>query len=221
MSALVSLIQKLRLGPVQAGPCSILATTLLKCCNEAIMKPLVSLIFLFLLGISAFGQSKISNSTDWWRTPQARQAHALKLHRDFEVLYNRIPTLSPSEEQWLKTEYDDTIAASGGRYTKRAVDAMATREWSIRIAKPHAFQIEYQLAMLSRPLDPAQEARHWTRLAALLMDHEFWQDIDDLQQRGVIDKQQLEFLGGFPGPTATLWAQHILVEVVLPYLDSK
>jgi hypothetical protein len=185
------------------------------------MKPLVSLIFLFLLGISAFGQSKISNSTDWWRTPQARQAHALKLHRDFEVLYDRIPTLSPSEEQWLKTEYDDTIAASGGRFTKRAVDAMATREWSIRIAKPHAFQIEYQLAMLSRPLDPAQEARHWTRLAALLMDHEFWQDIDDLQQRGVIDKQQLEFLGGFPGPTATLWAQHILIEVVLPYLDSK
>ena len=99
------------------------------------MKPLVSLIFFFLLGIPAFGQVKISNSTDWWRTPQARQAHALKLHRDFEVLYNQIPTLSPSEEQWLKTEYDDTIAASGGRYTKRAVDAMATRAWSIRIGK--------------------------------------------------------------------------------------
>jgi hypothetical protein len=53
------------------------------------------------------------------------------------------------------------------------------------------------------------------------MDHEFWQDIDDLLQRGIIDKQQLKFLGEFPGPTATLWAQQILNEVVLPYLDSK
>ncbi len=185
------------------------------------MKPLVSLVFFFLLGIPAFGQVKISRSTDWWRTPQARQAHALKLHGDFEALYSQIPTLSPSEEQWLKTEYDDTIAASGGRYTKRALDAMATRAWSIRVAKPQAFQIDYELAILSRPLDPAQEARHWTRLAALLMDYEFWQDIDDLRQRGVIDKQQLNFLGEFPGPTATLWAQQILYEVVLPYLDSK
>lgn len=53
------------------------------------------------------------------------------------------------------------------------------------------------------------------------MDHEFGQDIDDLQQRGVIDKQLLKFLGEFPGPTASLWAQQILNEVVLPYFDTK
>ncbi len=178
------------------------------------MKQAVSIVFFFLLSIPTFGQN-------WWGTPQTRQAHALKLQRDFEVLYDQIPTLSPSEERWLKTEYDDTIAANGGHYTERAVSAMDTRAWSIRVAKPHALEIKSELAMLSMRLNRTQETRLWTRIAALLMDNEFWQAIDDLQQRGVIDKRQLQFLGKFHGPTATLWAQQILNEVVLPYFDSK
>jgi hypothetical protein len=185
------------------------------------MKSLVLLVFFFSLSIPAFSQSKSSNWIDWWKTSPARQAHALILEKDFEALYDQIPTLSPGEEQWLKTEYDDTLAANGNRYTKRAIDAMATREWSIRIAKPHAFEIKYELATLSKPLSRVQEAQHWTRVATLLMDLDFWQDIDDLEQRGVIDKQKLKFLGEFHGPTATLWAQQILNEVVLPYFDSK
>jgi len=122
---------------------------------------------------------------------------------------------------WLKTEYDDTIAASGGHYTERAVSAMDTRAWSIRVAKPHALEIKSELVMLGMRNNRAQEARHWTRIAVLLMDNEFWQAIDDLQQRGVIDKQHLQFLGEFHGPTATLWAQQILKEVVLPYFDLQ
>lgn len=178
------------------------------------MNQAVSIAFLCLLSIPAFAQT-------WWETTQTRQAHALKLRRDFEALYNQIPTLSPSEEQWLKTEYDDTIAANGGHYTERAVNAMNTREWSIRVAKPHALEIKSVLAMLSMRVNRTQETRLWTRIAALLMDHDFWQAIDDLQQRSVIDKRQLQFLGEFHGPTATLWAQQILNEVVLPYFDIK
>jgi len=178
------------------------------------MKRVVLIVFFFLLSMPAFGQ-------DWWATPQTRQAYALKLQRNFQALYDQIPTLSPSEERWLKTEYDDTIAANGGRYTARAVSAMDTRAWSIRVAKPHALEIKLELAMLGMPSSRAQEARHWTRIAALLMDNEFWQDIDDLQKRGVIDKQNLQFLGEFHGATATLWAQQILNEVVLPYFDVQ
>jgi hypothetical protein len=96
---------------------------------------------------------------------------------------------------------------------------METRAWSIRVAKPHALEIESELAMLGTRLTRAQETRQWTRIAALLMDNEFWQAIEELRRRGVIDKQQLQFLGEFPGPTASLWAQQILNEVVLPYFD--
>ena len=178
------------------------------------MKQTVSIVLFLLLSIPAFGQG-------WWETPQTRQAHALKLQRDFEALYDAIPTLSPSDERWLKTEYDDTIAANGGRFTRRAVSAMNTRAWSIRVAKPHALEIKLELAMLNLRPNRTQETRQWTRIAALLMDHEFWQAVEDLEQRGVIDKRQLQFLGEFPGPTATLWSQQILNEVVLPYFDIK
>ena len=181
------------------------------------MKQAVAMGFFFLLSVPTLGQVRINR---WWETLQTRQAHALQLQRDFGALYNQIPTLSPGEERWLKTEYDDTIAANGGRYTKRAVSAMETRAWSIRVAKPHALEIETELAMLGMRLNRAQEARQWTRVAGLLMDNEFWQAIEDLHRRGVIDKQHLQFLGDFPGPTAGLWAQQILNEVVLPYFDS-
>jgi hypothetical protein len=53
------------------------------------------------------------------------------------------------------------------------------------------------------------------------MDHAFWQALEDLQQRGVIDKRYFRFLGEFPGPTAGLWAQQILNEVVVPYFDAQ
>lgn len=101
------------------------------------MKQAISLVFFVLLSIPSLGQVKINR---WWETPQSRQAHALQLQRDFGALYREIPTLSRSEERWLKTEYDDTMAANGGRYTKRAISAMETRAWSIRVAKPHAFR---------------------------------------------------------------------------------
>jgi len=185
--------------------------------SEDSMKQIVSIAFFFLLSVHAFGQSW----QGWWQTPQTRQAHALKLQRDFEALYDQIPSLSPSEERWLKTEYDDTIASNGGHLTDRAVSAMNTRAWSIRVARPHALEIKNELAVLSMPNNRPQETLYWTRIAVLLMDNEFWQAIDDLQQRGVIDKRYVQFLGDFHGPTATLWAQQILKEVVLPYLEHQ
>ena len=180
------------------------------------MKQAISLTFLFLITVSSVGQTN-----QWYKNPQNRQAHALQLQRDFEALSAQIPTLSPSEERWLKTEIDDTIAANGQRYTKRALEAMESRAWNIKVAKQHAQRIVADLGPLTRQLDRTKETRQWARISALLMDHGFWQAVEDLQQRGVIDKQYLHFLGDFPEPTAGLWAQQILNEVVVPYFDAQ
>jgi len=180
------------------------------------MKQALSLAFLFLITAPGVGQLN-----EWYKNPQTRQAHALQLRQDFEALNAQIPTLSPGEERWLKAEIDDTIAGNGGSYTKRAVDAMNSRAWSIRVAKPHAQEIVAVLALLTKQLDRTKETRQWARISALLMDHGFWQAVEDLQQRRVIDKQHLQFLGDFPEPTAGLWAQQILNEVVVPYFDAQ
>jgi hypothetical protein len=98
---------------------------------------------------------------------------------------------------------------------------MESRAWNIKVAKPHAQRIVADLGPLTRQLDRTKETRQWARISALLMDHGFWQAVEDLQQRGVIDKQYLHFLGDFPEPTAGLWAQQILNEVVVPYFDAQ
>jgi hypothetical protein len=172
-------------------------------------------LLLLVLTLPAF-----SESGGWSDTPQGRQAYAGRLKKDFDAVYDQIPTLSPREEQWLKTEYDDQIAATH-QYTKRALAASGTREYSIRVAKTHMLMINNELSALSTGLRPAVEEVHWTRLAELLMDYDFWQAVDDLQTRGVIDNERLKFLGGFHGPTAGAWAQEILTEIVLPYLESR
>jgi len=180
------------------------------------MKQVIFMLVLLLLSRATQGQAKTNR---WWDRPETRRAYALKLQRDFGALYDQIPTLSPREEKWLKTEYDDTIAANGGRFTKRAASAMDTRAWSVRVAKPYALEIKTELALVATPLNRARETREWTKIAALLMDHELWQAVEDLRSRGVIDKQHITFVGEFPGPTASLWAQQILNEVVVPYFD--
>ena len=69
--------------------------------------------------------------------------------------------------------------------------------------------------------DPVHKPGRQARISALLIDHDFWQAVEDLQQRKVIDKQYSRFLGDFPGLTAGLWAQQILNEVVVPYFDAQ
>jgi hypothetical protein len=170
-----------------------------------------------MLSFSALGQA----THNWWETPKTREAYASKTNRDYSALDSQIPTLSPAEERWLKTEYDDTIAANGGRFTERSLKVTNSREMDIRIAKPHTQAIEAELSALSQPLNSTEEARHWTRLSSLLMDHDFWEAIEDLRRRGVIGKKYIDPLGQYPSLDATSWAQQILNEIVLPYFDSK
>ena len=180
------------------------------------MRQCISLAFLLLLSISGVAQVAA-----WYKTPESRRVHALQLQKEFEGLNAQVPTLSPSEEKWLKTEYDDTIQAAGGVYTKRAISAMQSRAWNLRVAKSDIWEILAVLGPLTRQQTQIREAREWTRVATLLMDYNFWQAIKDLQERDIIEKGDLKFLGDFPRETAAVWAQQILTEIVIPYFDSQ
>jgi hypothetical protein len=87
----------------------------------------------------------------FWKTRQLRQQEAQKWRDGFIKLDAQIPTLSPAEQHWLKTEIDDEITRSGNRYTKRALDAMNSREYDLRIAKPQTDELVRILSELSRP----------------------------------------------------------------------
>src|SRR5712692_1528987 len=112
----------------------------------------------------------------FWKSRQSRQQEARDWRDGFMKLNEQIPTLSPAEKHWLKTEIDDEIDRAEQHYTKRAHDAMNSREFDLRMAKPHVEEIMRVLSDLSRPtiLDQRTEVILWAKLASLFMDYEFW-----------------------------------------------
>jgi hypothetical protein len=63
----------------------------------------------------------------WTHDKAARLNQARQWRDEFARLNAEIPTLSPEERCWLKTEVDDTIAAAGGTYTTRSLAAMDSK----------------------------------------------------------------------------------------------
>ena len=53
----------------------------------------------------------ITSSERWADSRDSRRTQASEWLREISDLDRQIPTLSPTEEAWLKIEYDDEIAA--------------------------------------------------------------------------------------------------------------
>jgi hypothetical protein len=148
-------------------------------------------------------------------------ARALAWKEHFSKLDVQLPTLSPTEEQWLKTEIDATIATAGGIYTPRALDAMDSREYQIRVAKPHILRILQVLQQLAvTAANERQRAALWTQFAVLIMDKQFWQAIDNLARRKIVQKT-VNGYDSFYYENHVSRAQEILTGIVLPYLNSR
>jgi hypothetical protein len=127
----------------------------------------------------------------FWKTHQSRQQEASEWLDGFKKLNAHLPTLSPADQRWLRTEYDNEINRAGGGFTKRALDAMDSKEFALRVAKTHVEKIIGVLSELSHPkmADQRREVIFWANLASLYMDNEFWVAIDNLVQRGVVAKE--------------------------------
>lgn len=174
-----------------------------------------------------------THNVPWTTDAKSRQQHALKYYQEFQRLDEQIPTLSPAEKTWLKTEFDETIAAAGNCYTKRALDAMSSREYNVRVAKDHVAEIIAVLKPLSDGScrDLGGEATQWTRLASLFMDSSFWDAIGDLIDRKIISPEingiSHEKMGLPSNETGEIyyinhvgWANQILEDITIPCLEA-
>ena len=182
-------------------------------------KVLVLYLFFVVFAIPAVGQT----AAPWMRDKAGRQNKAKQWRDEFVRLNAQIPTLSPTEERWLKTEIEDTIAEAGGRYTSRSLAAMDSWEYQIRVAKPHVRDIINAFDQMLRliPLGNERlEATQWTKVAALFIDKEFWQAVDNLILRKII-QGKINGLSEFYYETHVLWAQHILNVLVFRYLGTN
>ena len=98
--------------------------------------------------------------------------------------------MSPAEQTWLKVEFDDEIAANGGRFTSRAIRARHGKEGSARFAKQIAADIRRQLTQLAAPaaLTQQRDTALWSNVAYLTLDTNFWGDVSTLGELGVIKR---------------------------------
>ena len=159
----------------------------------------------------------------FWKSRESRKNEAQKWLGGFKKLDVQIPTLSPTEEGWIKSEIDDEVSRTG-TYTKRALDAMDSKEYDVHVTKPHLAYVVAVLSQLSEMTldfpDQTQEVKLWARLAWLLIDPDFWQSIHSLIHRGIVDKE----INGVESNyfyTYTLWARYILNEILIAHLDGK
>jgi hypothetical protein len=167
--------------------------------------------------------SKAEPFNGFWKSRQLRQKQAQDWHAGFAKINEQIPTLSPAEERWLRTEYDNEIGKEG-KFTNRAFNAMESKEYDIRITKTRINNILRVLSVLSEKniLDQKSEVILWINLSSLYMDNQLWQSINGLIKHKVLDESvSINGVNKYYHQTYVLWAQYILDNIVLTYINGN
>jgi hypothetical protein len=176
---------------------------------------------LLLLAWSTHGWAAVP--PQWWEyyppDPQVRRELAKEWLEGVSKVERAVPTLSPEQRAWLKTEYDDEIKRNGGKYTKRALQASESLGYQIATARPQLEELKKTLTKLatSTPSDPSEEAVQWMTVAALFIDRNLWQALATLVQRGVLDKN-INGVDSLYFENHALWARMVLQSVAQPLL---
>lgn len=152
----------------------------------------------------------------------ARRSLAREWTSWFTALDRQIPTLSPSQEAWLKAEYHDEIAAAGNRFTARAGSAMESLEYQIFLVKPRTAEFVKVLTLIAdaNVRDKNQEVALWTLVSTWLIDYEYWQAVDELVERGTVQKQ-IGHVESLYFANYTLQAKDVLSKIVIPHLEGQ
>jgi hypothetical protein len=158
---------------------------------------------------------------DRFSAPNVRDEQAKIWLKGISKLEASVPTLSPEQRAWLKTEYDDEIQRNGGKYTKRALKASESIEYQVAVARPQLEQLKAlltTLTTLSPPYDFPKEAELWTGVAVRFMDQNLWQAVTHLVRHGVVDKS-IDGVDELYFENHVFWAQVILQRGVIPMLE--
>ncbi|MEY9198432.1 hypothetical protein ABIA16_003548 [Sinorhizobium fredii] len=149
------------------------------------------------------------------RTAQDRDLVADYLLVAFGKIDAKIPTLSPSEASWLKTEYDDQLAANGNRYNERSLAASGSLEFAKKAAKDHTQGVIATAgAIKDYEMDNGLEVEAWAKLDAMIIDVQYAQNIVKLKNAGLLAESDLPRPSQFFQQNMTLFGQCILRDVI-------
>jgi hypothetical protein len=167
----------------------------------------------------------LASSVRWAESRESRRAQSKEWLEEIAKIERQIPTLSPTEKEWLRIEVDEEIARAGGRSTARSNVAERSREGLSRSTKPVAGAMVSILEALSTPsaaLSESTEVVLWARLASIGLSNNFWADIARLGELGVLERTPSPILLGaadYQDQLLRTWAFRavgILRQIVLP-----
>ena len=179
----------------------------------------VTFLSIFMLFFSSSANAK---NTFWMRDPpnkKVRQEQAAEWLNCFRKVEDQIPTLSPAEKRWLEVEVDNELAK--GTYTRRAMEAMESKEYNIRVARSHLEELNLTLTLISdnKSVDKNFVMMNWALLANQFIDFNFWQSITYLVDHKIIDKE-ICGLKDFYLSNFTLQTQAIIRRVIINHLNG-
>ncbi len=133
----------------------------------------------------------------------------------FEKMDAKIPTLSPSEAAWLKTEFDDQLAVNGNRFNERSLAAAGSLEFAKKAAKDQTQGIIATAgAIKDYKFDNGLEVEAWAKLDAMVIDVQYAQNIIKLTNAGLLSETDLPRPSQFFQQNMTLFGQCILRDVI-------
>ena len=184
------------------------------------LKSLILSTLIILLFSSAYAES-----TFWRGAPpnrKVRQAQACVWLSCLKKIENQIPTLSPAEKRWIETEYDKELERDEYRkLTRRALSAMDSREYHIRLARSQIEEIINNLTFLAnnKAVERNREMIMWALLTHKFINGDFWRSISVIVDRKIIDKEICD-LETLYFENFVLQAQAIIQRVIINHLNG-
>lgn len=149
--------------------------------------------------------------------PDARAEVARGLLEVVVPIRDAVPTLSPSQRQWLEEEREKVTTDNPGRL-RNFVDS---DEFAISKAKHHSEQLWNALyALVHGKINIKQQMLMWTLVSYHMSTPMLWDHLKVLAQRDLVDTK---IWGGYRHPEALYggYARDLLMQIVVPYLAGS
>lgn len=152
----------------------------------------------------------------------SRTTVAERLATEARKMAASVPTLSPSQQEWVRVEITDAIDSAGNRYTPKALNAMDSKEYDIFVAKPRMESLATILERIaSGRLSQRDEVVLWAEATVYLSDSKLWQAVDSLVSRGVVDAALLGEHRRLFFHNQAIKAHYITARILVPYLKGR
>ena len=183
-------------------------------------KSFVILLILILLPIPVFsGEGMKALTGGGFLSGKLRKVLAKEIESSITKIDKATPSLRPEQRHWLVEERD--ALRDVAIYTKRYLNFLDSTEYAINYVKSHSKVLLFVLQKIQlKNNEKRDEARYWTFVVHGINDHEFWQSVKTLVNRGIVEAEVLEG-HQYPHLDYVTLGNSILSRIIIPFFEGS